>query len=221
MSGNRHDLPSKLAKARQQLQTERVEAILNNSMDGILLMHIDLTIQQTNTSFNRLFACEQDDYFGKSLIALVHVEDADRVTKIVQAAVAEHQANSIEVRTLRQDGTVFDAELSIGYIKDDGLVCTIRDITERRRAEEALIANLDEERELQGYLRALHEITLELAQVDDLDEFYRRTVERGLQRLGIERLSLFLYDAETNTAIGTYGTDPQGKHVAEPDLRFV
>src|SRR5664279_3918545 len=83
---------------------ERVEAILNNSTDGILLVHTDLTIQQTNSSFNRLFDCEQDDYFGKSLVALVHAEDADRVTKIVQAAVAEQQGKSIEIRTLRKDG---------------------------------------------------------------------------------------------------------------------
>ena len=40
-----------------------------------------------------------------------------------------------------------------------------------------------------------------------MDEFYRRTVEFGLERLGFERLALFRYDAETNLAIGTYGTD--------------
>ncbi len=142
------ELEQKVAKRTADLSDakDRVEAILNNSIDGIFLIHTDLNIQQVNSSFNTLFASEQDDYFGKSLASVVYAEDVDLVTKTVQAVVAEKEGKTIEIRTVRKDGTVFDADLSIGYIQNDGLVCTIRDISERKQQERQLryLASLQE-----------------------------------------------------------------------------
>lgn len=42
---------------------------------------------------------------------------------------------------------------------------------------------------------------------NDLDEFYKYAVQQGLERLGFERLVLFLYDPLQNMVYGTYGTD--------------
>ncbi|MBZ0298678.1 MAG: PAS domain S-box protein [Anaerolineae bacterium] len=117
---------------------ERVEAILNNSLDGILLVHPDLSIQQTNVSFNHLFGCDQDDYFGKSLVMLIHAQDADTVDRLVQGVFQEQQGKRAEIRAIRKDGGVFEAELSVGFIKGDGMACAFHDITERKQAEEAL-----------------------------------------------------------------------------------
>ena len=102
-----------------------------------------------------------------------------------------------------------------------GVVGVNHDITQRVEAEQALARKIEEELAFQNALNALHEMTLEPAQIDQLDEFYRRTVEFGLERLGFERLALFRYDAETNLAIGTYGTDSEGNLVDERQLRFV
>jgi PAS domain-containing protein len=62
-----------------QASKEQVEAILNSSPDAILLVHPDQSIQQTNKSFNDLFECQQDEYFGQSLLTLIHTEDTDAV----------------------------------------------------------------------------------------------------------------------------------------------
>src|SRR5262249_49798295 len=52
---------------------------------------------------------------------------------------------------------------------------------------------------------------IELAQIDKLDDFYRRAVELGRERLGFDRLGLFLTHAETPDEIyGAYGTAPDG-----------
>jgi hypothetical protein len=92
-----------------------------------------------------------------------------------------------------------------------GVVSVNHDITARKRAEEALNARAEEEREFQSYLKALPQVAIELTQIDELDTFYRRAVESGLERLGFERLALFLYDESDGSALGTYGTDPEGK----------
>src|SRR5579859_1075322 len=118
---------------------ERVEAILDNSTDGILLVDTDLNIQQANASFNQLFGCEHDDYLGRPLVSLIAAEDVSLVTKTVQTAIAEQRSKSIEIRSQRKDGLVFEAELSIGHVKDGGMVCTFRDISERKAQEQQLL----------------------------------------------------------------------------------
>ena len=50
----------------------RLEAILNNTTDGIVLVSLNHGIEQSNSTFNMLFVCEPGDYFGHSLHTLVN-----------------------------------------------------------------------------------------------------------------------------------------------------
>jgi PAS domain S-box-containing protein len=131
-----------------QASKEQVEAILNSSPDAILLVHPDLSVQQTNKSFNDLWVCQQDAYFGQSLLTLIHTEDADVVRQVVKLALNEQSVKPIEIRARRKGGTVFDAEMHVGFIEGDGLVCITRDITERKQAEESLRKSSAEIRDL-------------------------------------------------------------------------
>lgn len=101
-----------------------------------------------------------------------------------------------------------------------GLVGVSRDIRQHKHLEATLKLKIEEEQQFQNYLKSLHEITVELTTIDDIDTFYKRAVELGLQRLGFDRLGFLLYEAETGTAQGTYGTDTQGQVVAEHHLRI-
>jgi len=94
------------------------------------------------------------------------------------------------------------------------------DITERKHTEAMLQNKIEEEHQFQVHLKALHEIIIELTGIDQLDTFYKRAVEFGRERLGFERLAMFLYDEQDDSAIGTYGTDIQGKLVDEGGSRF-
>lgn len=124
--------------AELQSAKEQVEAILNNSADGILLVQTDLRIQQTNTAFHALVGGTPATWVGQSLTTFIHDEDANAVREFIATAIAEQPAKPLELRAKRLDDSVFDAELSAGLIKGDGLVCTIRDITERKVQERQL-----------------------------------------------------------------------------------
>ncbi len=60
-------------------------------------------------------------------------------------------------------------------------------------------------------VQALSEIGFDLAHTDSLDKFYKKAIILGRTRLGFDRLSLLLYDAESNTMAGTFGTNGQGQ----------
>lgn len=121
--------------AELQATKERVEAILNNSLDGMVLMRANLTIQQTNAAFNEMFRVGFDEYLNQSLFTLIADEYRDLTDALVQRAMGERTGTHIEVRARRKDDTFFDAELSIGFTNRGGVVCTVRDITERKAQE--------------------------------------------------------------------------------------
>jgi PAS domain S-box-containing protein len=66
-------------------------------------------------------------------------------------------------------------------------------------------------REFQQKLKALHEVNLELSNAATLEEVYRRVVELGRDRLGFDRLGLFLVDEHAQLMQGTFGTDTDGQ----------
>jgi len=133
-------LEARVTERTAQLQAakERVEAILNNSADGILLVHSDLRIKQTNDAFNKLFACSPQESLSLSLCDFIHPDDVPRLHAMLASMPSQLAGQQIELCAQRCNGEFFDAELSIGQIKAEGLVCTLRDITERKRVQNAL-----------------------------------------------------------------------------------
>jgi PAS domain S-box-containing protein len=101
-----------------------------------------------------------------------------------------------------------------------GLVGLTRSITEQKRAQATLERKYEEEQQLRAYLRMLHEIMIEMTEIDDLDQLYRYIVESAVSRLEYERFGLFLYDKEQNCATCTYGVDTNGQVVSAYDLQL-
>ncbi|HSC88999.1 MAG TPA: AraC family transcriptional regulator [Polyangiaceae bacterium] len=60
----------------------------------------------------------------------------------------------------------------------------------------------------------------ELSSYRDLDTVYRRAVELGRDRIGLERVSLFLYDSSSERLVGTWGTGVAGETTDEHHIYF-
>lgn len=132
---------------------EHVEAILNNSSDAILVLHADGHIQQVNPAFNKLFGHKSDTFFGEDLASYAEPSDAPRLTKALQSVIEHRRAERIEFVARRRDSDrLFDAEVTLSLItvgdRASDIVCILRDITRRKRAEEELRRALEKEREL-------------------------------------------------------------------------
>jgi PAS domain S-box-containing protein len=121
---------------------ERVEVILDSSSDGFFFAYPDSGIQQANRAFNMLFGCNDDDYFERPVTSLVRPQDHLLLAVLLEAVMEDGATRRLEIVMVRKDGTLFDAEIGIAHMKlsqkDEGVVCSLRDVTLRKRIEAAL-----------------------------------------------------------------------------------
>jgi len=81
-----------------------------------------------------------------------------------------------------------------------------------RAADEALREREALEREFSQRLAALHGLREQLSRAASVDEICRLAVELGRERLGFDRLGIWLVDEEDPSLVrGTYGTDESGR----------
>jgi signal transduction histidine kinase/CheY-like chemotaxis protein len=78
----------------------------------------------------------------------------------------------------------------------------------------------DAERRLRRQLAVLHAVSLELSALASRDELCRQAVELGRQRLGFDRMGLWLQLDEPGVIQGSFGTDEQGQTRDERGLRL-
>ncbi len=145
----------------------RLEAIFNHSGDAILLLDIDQGIQQANHAFDTLFAGTGGTYIGRQLSSFFQPQRAIDLAATIAEVVRTHQTHHVEAQATQADGTHFDVEISIAPVNRSAravtnIVCIIRDITERKKAE-LVIA---EERNL---LRTLIDAVPDFIYVKDID----------------------------------------------------
>ena len=139
--------------ADMQHSTERIEAILNNSSDVIILARPNGNMTQVNLAFDRLFRYSGDEFFQQPLTSIVHADYIEMLNVALRAVVAEEQIKRLEILARRKDNSTFYAEIGLSFIKRRGdrhgsIVCNLRDITDRIQAEEELLKALEKEREL-------------------------------------------------------------------------
>ncbi|MHB8749535.1 MAG: sensor histidine kinase [Aggregatilineales bacterium] len=130
------------------------EAILNNSSDAILVVRSDGTISQVNLAFTTLLGYQSNEIVNQSWRVFIKPDPA--VEQTFSAIFAANQSARFEVEVRRKDGPSFSADAAVGVISQqaegsampDQLVCSLRDISARKRAEEELRRAFEQEKEL-------------------------------------------------------------------------
>ncbi len=116
----------------------RVQAISDNVLDAIITSDEQGIVVSANQSAERIFGGSQSEIIGRNIAILLPGEFSAKPGE--QEVLARHK-----------DGHQFPATLSISQVTLDNQqmqICVIRDITERKQAEQQLRANA---RQLQTY----------------------------------------------------------------------
>jgi PAS domain S-box-containing protein len=119
-------------------------AIVESSDDAIMAKDLDGIITSWNAAAARLFGYEADEIIGQSVLKLIPPELQDDEPEILRKLRAGGRIDHYETQRMGKDGSRVEVSLTISPIKNaDGQVIgaskIARDITDRKRAEAALI----------------------------------------------------------------------------------
>jgi PAS domain S-box-containing protein len=132
-----------LREAERELRASeaRFRTFVDHAMDAFFLLDDRLTVIDVNRQ-----ACDSLGYSRDELIGM-HPRDFDAgldesSIERLRQRIAAGETLTFETRHRRKDGTSFPVEIRSGQFEPGGrLLCLVRDITERKRGEDALRAS--------------------------------------------------------------------------------
>jgi PAS domain S-box-containing protein len=124
----------------------RKSAILDSALDCIVTIDHEGRITEFNPAAERTFGYRRDDVLGRRLADVIippslRKQHRQGFARYLATGEARVLGKRLEMTAIRADGSEFPVELSISRIPVDGppsFTGYLRDITERRRAEEEL-----------------------------------------------------------------------------------
>ena len=135
-------LEDALAELRES--EERFRATFEQAAVGVAHVSIDGRLVRVNSRLCEIFGYSKEEMLGLTLQELAYPEDHDADLESARRVLAgETGSYSLEKRYIRKDGSVIWANLAVSLVRDasgdpEYFIGAVEDITERKRAEEAL-----------------------------------------------------------------------------------
>src|SRR5579883_554076 len=175
--------PSKRGADEDALRASeaRFRSFFDHAMDGFFLLDDQLTIVDVNRQ-----ACQSLGYTRQELIGM-HPRDFD--TGLDEAGMERLKLRilggdtvTFDTKHRRKDGQLFPVEIRARQIEQGGryLLCLVRDITERRRAEEERMAHL-------WFLEAMDRVNRAMEGTKDIEKMIRDVLEVVLDIFACDR----------------------------------
>ncbi|GAO30647.1 PAS domain-containing sensor histidine kinase [Geofilum rubicundum] len=133
-----------LMEQRIKDSEERYRTLVETSQDGISLMDLSGQMIFLNSKKAKMLGAKASgDLVGQNAFGHLTPESVDKVNAIMPEILQAGSFDALEAEVRRLDGTTFTAEFNVTIIHDASgapryLMDTMRDITERKKAEEQL-----------------------------------------------------------------------------------
>ncbi|HVP17019.1 MAG TPA: PAS domain S-box protein [candidate division Zixibacteria bacterium] len=130
-------------KAEDELR--RFTTAVRTSLDGIITGDLYGNITDVNDAVLRMYGCtDKGDLIGKHVLDFVVERDRERALLDSMDSLRTGQGRTTEYRALTRNGAEVPIEITTGFIRDEqgepiGFVDIIHNITERKRAEAAMV----------------------------------------------------------------------------------
>jgi PAS domain S-box-containing protein len=215
-------------------QTELIRAGFNSAKGAIFILDAQNPprILDCNQAASNIFGYQKSEMLGKTT-AFLHVSDTSlrEFQSLLYPAVDEGLPFQMDFKMKRKDGSAFSTEHSVSQLLNDkgeriGWVSVVRDITDRKRADEAMRENekrLTEEitelnemhgeleryskqlQESQEKLRALHQHALQLGSASNIDDIVKSTLDAIEFALGFDVAEVYIVAGDSVRMKGARG----------------
>jgi PAS domain S-box-containing protein len=167
-----------------------LEGVLRAALDAIVTLDATHAVVEWNPGAERLFGYLAEEAIGRNLDDLVtNPETREEAAGFTQAVTNREKVGPVETVRYRKDGSPVNVILAGSPLTaGDELIGTVSDytdITERKRAEEAL--------------RVQHDLAVALSSASDLTEALDRVLEAARQVEGVDCAAIYLIDRFTGS----------------------
>jgi PAS domain S-box-containing protein len=170
----------------------RYRQLSDLTMEGIIRHHSGVAVD-LNQSFARMFGYSREEIIGQDVIELLIPEEYHA---LIQEKLKLQYTEPYEVEAIRKDGSRFVMEIESRETGEDSpRVAAARDITKRKRAEEALQTR-------ERYLACLSQISLTLLEHLLPDDVLGKAVELLGSTAQVSRCSLVKNETVGDTIVG-------------------
>ncbi|MGB8217232.1 MAG: PAS domain S-box protein [Candidatus Methanoperedens sp.] len=184
---------------------ERYRSLVESANDIIAMVSPDGTIISLNPAFERITGWAREEWLGKSFQPLIHPDDLPIAMEVFQHTMNGETVPSLELRLLANSGGyVYIEYVTTPLLKKGkviGNLTVARDITERKRVQEALSRAHDEleirVKERTGELKAVNKaLKAEITEHKLAEEALRESEGRLQSILDNSSTVVFLKDLE-------------------------
>ncbi len=137
---------------------EKLRTMFDSTNDAFCITDLETNITDVNEAAIRMFKYTREEFIGLKGTELIDPKDLERTVESLSKSLETGQPpDTLELTTITGDGGRLETDLSIAPLHDSsgnttGFVVAARDITERKRAEQAM-------RESEEKLRTMFEST--------------------------------------------------------------
>ncbi|MFQ6102094.1 MAG: GAF domain-containing protein [Anaerolineae bacterium] len=182
----------KRAEAALRESEEELRAIFDGVGDGIALLDVTGKVVRVNKRVLEVGGYTEDEIVGKrfQLLKMLSPQSLAKMLSNFATLISGQQVPPFAVEVYTKAGEKLDVELRGSLLRQRGkivgMIGVMRDITERKRAEE-------EVRQRTAQLEALRQVGLELTAELDVDTLLHSIVSRAIKLLGGSAGGLDLY----------------------------
>lgn len=176
----------------RKIAEQEIRSLMESAPDAMVIVNANNTIVRVNHQTEVLFNYNREELIGNHLEKLVPLQHRN----VHQLHTAQYFENThirnmgaeLDLYALRKDGSVFPVEISLGPINTRGeklIVASIRDVTDRKNAEDQL-------RQQESQYRLLMDSTAEAIYGLDLEGICTFCNSACLQMLGYKQVDQLL-----------------------------
>jgi PAS domain S-box-containing protein len=199
----------------------RLTAILDAAFDSIITMDADGRIVEVNQATEEMFGYTAEQMVGQDLAELIippHLREPHRrgLARYVETGTGRMVGHPVELPAMRADGSEFPVEIAVTRPKLPGLPLFtgfLRDVTDRRRDEQAL-------RTLAAEQAALRRVATVVASEADQTRVFAVVTEELGRLLGAETANMVRFEPDGDGvvcaawSIGTTRNVPVGTFIS-------